>query len=40
VLKLPVVWVFLAANLEELLKLLIGVRRLVSGKWLNDVSGR
>ena len=38
VLRLPVALVFLAANLEELLKLFIGLPRLLSGKWLNDLT--
>ena len=36
--KLPVYLVFLFINLEEVFKSLISIRRLISGKWIHDVT--
>ena len=39
VLHLPVYWVYLMVVLEEFVKLLIGLARFLSKKWINDVTG-
>jgi putative MATE family efflux protein len=38
-LQLPIYWLYLLVGLEEIYKMLIGIRRIRSGKWLNDLTG-
>ena len=40
VLKAPVYWVYLAVNLEEIVKFLIGSWRILSKKWIHDMTAR
>ena len=39
VLRLPVLWVYLAFPLEQVIKCSMGISRLRSGKWIRDVTG-
>jgi putative MATE family efflux protein len=38
VLKLPIVWVYLLINVEELVRLIIGLKIMVSKKWMKNIT--